>query len=214
MDPGEPQLDELLRTGVDEIDALTAWLKAAEVPYRTGRALDFECGLGRLTQALARTFTRCDGVDREPAAIERAREINRFGERVHYHVNEGEDLALFEDGTFDFVCSGRALEHIAPEVGAVYVHEFTRILAPGGVAVFRLPSHPLAAGEPETPPVTEIHGIRRANVEALLLAGAVNLVLVEGSDRADGWCEYRYVGIKRDPPAKTRRRLRDRLRRR
>jgi SAM-dependent methyltransferase len=137
-------IDEFLGTGVDEIDALLAWLHELGVAFSPGRALDFGCGVGRLTQALARTFAECDGVDIAPSMIERAHEHNQFGARCRYHVNDRDDLALFDDGVFDLIYSDIVLQHIAPEFSARYVQEFTRVLAPGGVVVFQLPSHPLA----------------------------------------------------------------------
>jgi SAM-dependent methyltransferase len=140
-------LEEFLRTGVDEIDELLAWLQKLGVEVRPGRALDFGCGVGRLTQALARHFTECDGVDIAPSMIERARLLNQFGENCRYHVNDRDDLALFGDGAFDLIYSDIVLQHIAPEFSAKYVKEFTRVLAPGGVAVFQLPSHPLDSDE-------------------------------------------------------------------
>jgi SAM-dependent methyltransferase len=344
-------LEEFLETGMQEIDGILAWLGELGVPYRTGRALDFGCGVGRLTQALARTFSHCDGVDIAPTMIDLARDLNQFGDRVQYRVNDRDDLALFDDGVFDLVCSDIVLQHVAPEYSARYVQEFTRVLAPGGVVVFQLPSHPLApheraggtpslpdegfraeiavdtpnltieAGriqeigvrvrnasavawpedrfvhlgdhwreldgamlqvddgrtalartvepgetvdltldveaplntgsylldfdlvidsvawfadkgspittidvdvvtrtgpdaehEPATRPVMETHGIRRANVEAILLAGTVEVLAVRESDRSDGWSDNWYVGVKRDGPVKLRRRFRDRLR--
>src|SRR5262249_5547329 len=45
------------------------------------------------------------------------------------------------DAAFDLVYSNVVLQHMEPEYSARYIHEFTRILAPGGVAVFQLPSH-------------------------------------------------------------------------
>jgi hypothetical protein len=73
---------------------------------------------------------------------------------------------------------------------------------------------PDAHDEQETLPVMEIYGIRRANVEAILLAGAVEIVAVRESDRANGWSDYWYIGTKRTDVVKPRRRLRDLLRRR
>ena len=143
-------LEEFLRTGRDEIDALLAWMQELGIAVRFGRALDFGCGVGRLTQGLARTFAECDGVDIAPSMIERAKELNQFGDRCRYHVNDRDDLALFDDNVFDLIYSDIVLQHIAPEYSAKYVREFTRVLAPGGVAVFQLPSHPLAADEEET----------------------------------------------------------------
>jgi SAM-dependent methyltransferase len=141
------ELEEFLRTGIDEIDALLAWMQELGVTVHSGRALDFGCGVGRLTQGLARTFAECDGVDIAPSMIERAVALNQFGDRCSYHVNDRDDLALFDDGVFDLIYSDIVLQHIAPEYSAKYVREFTRVLAPGGVAVFQLPSHPLGAGE-------------------------------------------------------------------
>lgn len=140
-------LDEFFRTGVDDIDAMLGWLQKLHVPVEPGRVLDFGCGVGRLTQALARTFAECDGVDIAPSMIERARELNQFGDRVRYHVNDRNDLTLFEDGSFDLVYSIIVLQHIEPVYSMAYVREFARILAPGGVVVFQLPSHALAADE-------------------------------------------------------------------
>ncbi len=136
-------LDEFMSTGRDDIDALLAWLVALGIEVRPGRALDFGCGVGRLTQALARTFAECDGVDIALSMIERARDLNEFGDRCRYHVNERDDLALFGDGEFDLIYSVIVLQHVAPEYSVKYVREFTRLLAPGGVVVFQLPSHPV-----------------------------------------------------------------------
>jgi SAM-dependent methyltransferase len=143
-------VDEFFATGVAEIDGLLSWLHELGLVVTPGRALDFGCGVGRLTQALARTFAKCDGVDIAPSMVERANEFNRFGERCRYHVNERDDLAIFADGTFDLIYSGIVLQHIAPEFSTRYVQEFIRVLAPGGVAVFQLPSHPLAPGDEHT----------------------------------------------------------------
>ena len=48
------------------IDQLLGWLRELHVQVRPGRALDFGCGVGRLTQALAGKFSECDGVDIAP----------------------------------------------------------------------------------------------------------------------------------------------------
>jgi SAM-dependent methyltransferase len=152
---GNWDIDEFLATGLDEIDGLLAWLRDLGVEYTARRALDFGCGVGRLTQALARDFGECDGVDIAPSMIELARELNRFGDRCRYHLNDRDDLALFADGTFDLVYSDIVLQHIAPEFGARYVREFTRVLAPGGVVVFQVPSEPYAPDD-DRPPLPSI----------------------------------------------------------
>ncbi len=51
-----------------------------------GAALDFGCGVGRLTQPLAQRFDHVTGVDISPPMIEAAQRLNRFGDRVTYVV--------------------------------------------------------------------------------------------------------------------------------
>jgi SAM-dependent methyltransferase len=110
-------------------------------PLRRERALDFGCGLGRLSQALARYFDQVDAVDVAPAMIRQSRELNPYGDRCRFHLNPREDLALFEDNRFDFVFSILVLQHMRPDLAKRYIAEFIRVLAPGGLLLFQQPSH-------------------------------------------------------------------------
>jgi predicted TPR repeat methyltransferase len=56
------------------------------VSLKRDTALDFECGVGRVTQALCARFARCDGVDIAGSMIRLARQYNRFGDRCQYYV--------------------------------------------------------------------------------------------------------------------------------
>jgi SAM-dependent methyltransferase len=136
---GRWDLDEFLQTGETEIAGVLDELAAFGVRVRPGRALDFGCGVGRLTQALAGRFERSDGVDIATSMVEEARRINRFGDRVQYHLNAG-DLSLFESQSFDLVLSIIVLQHMEPEYAARYIAEFVRVLKVGGIAVFQLPT--------------------------------------------------------------------------
>ena len=128
------------RTGEQEIDAVFAGLDSMGVEVPHGRALDFGCAVGRLTQALCRHFDRCDGVDIAPSMIELARKYDKFPGRCHYHVNDRDDLTLFADNTFDFVYSRLVLQHMQPVYSKKYIREFIRVLSPGGIALFQIPA--------------------------------------------------------------------------
>lgn len=142
MQGGRWDLDEFLAAGEAEIDDAMARLDALAVEVRRGSALDFGCGVGRLTQALGRSFERAHGVDIAPAMVDEGRRINRLGARCEYHVNGEPNLRLFDDGTFDFVYSTLVLQHMEPRYISAYLEEFGRVLAPGGVAMFQVPSAP------------------------------------------------------------------------
>lgn len=106
-----------------------------------GRALDFGCAVGRLSQGLACYFDEVDGVDIAPAMIRQAREYNPYGDRVRFHHNPHSDLSLFADNQFDFVFSLIVLQHMEPRYAKRYIAEFLRVVKPGGLVLFQQPSH-------------------------------------------------------------------------
>lgn len=131
---------EFFETGRREINAILDYVAQLGLRLQRRRALDFGCGVGRLSQALADHFERVVGVDIADSMIERAREFNRHGDRVEYRVNTTDDLQIFDGGSFDFVYSNITLQHIPPEPAVEYIREFFRILRPGGVTIFQVPS--------------------------------------------------------------------------
>lgn len=109
-------------------------------------ALDFGCGVGRLTQALCEHFFSCQGVDIAPSMIEQANRLNQHGHRCRYAVNDADNLGQFDDRSFDFVYSNIVLQHIRPDYTINYIKEFARVLANDGVCVFQVPSERKPAG--------------------------------------------------------------------
>jgi 2-polyprenyl-3-methyl-5-hydroxy-6-metoxy-1,4-benzoquinol methylase len=129
-------------TGRIEISDVLAYLDSLGVPTNLGRALDFGCAVGRLSQALADHFTEVVGVDIAASMVEKAEAYNRHGARVRYLVNTTPDLSLLENESFDFVYSNEVLQHIPPEHQSGYIREFVRVLKPGGIAVFQTRNGP------------------------------------------------------------------------
>ncbi|WP_338669880.1 class I SAM-dependent methyltransferase [Pseudodesulfovibrio methanolicus] len=133
-------VQEFFETGAGHVNHIAAWMKANGLPEGRTSALDFGCGVGRLTQALCDHFKTCVGVDIAPSMLAKAREFNQFGMHCIYRLNETDDLSLFRDGSFDMVLTAHVLQHIRPHVGVRYIAEFIRVLKPGGLAVFHCPS--------------------------------------------------------------------------
>ncbi|MEA3189275.1 MAG: hypothetical protein QOD99_3105, partial [Chthoniobacter sp.] len=133
-------LTEFLQTGVYEIDSLFETLVLHEIEFDFAAALDFGCGVGRLSQALSRKFQRVSGVDISPTMIETAERLNQYKDNCRYFLNARRDLQLFQDETFSFIYSNIVLQHIAPNLIKQYLAEFSRVLKPHGLLVFHLPS--------------------------------------------------------------------------
>ncbi len=215
--------DEFFETGAREIGALMGYIGSLGITVPRHRALDFGCGVGRLTQALAGHFAEVDGVDIAPSMIARAAEYNRHGGRCRYHVNDTGDLRLFAGDTFDLVYSNITLQHIPPPHAAGYLGEMIRVLAPGGLLIVQIPDdvHPRRARRlkerlkrilPEgalalyyaaTLPLRSgmtMHPIPRERVLGLLAErGARVIEAREDASAGDGWVSFRYCATKATP---------------
>jgi 2-polyprenyl-3-methyl-5-hydroxy-6-metoxy-1,4-benzoquinol methylase len=72
-------IEQFFATGVTEVTELFEYLQSSGFSFSKGRALDFGCGVGRLTQALALHFEEVVGVDISPTFVELASQYNRQG---------------------------------------------------------------------------------------------------------------------------------------
>jgi 2-polyprenyl-3-methyl-5-hydroxy-6-metoxy-1,4-benzoquinol methylase len=134
------KLDEFFETGVREIDSLMRYIASLGIHTKRHRALDFGCGVGRLTQPLCRYFDEVVGVDIAPSIIELAQKYNHQGARCVYALNSTDDLSRFPSNHFDFIYSNIVLQHMEPQYSKKYIKEFIRILAPHALLIFQLPS--------------------------------------------------------------------------
>ena len=158
--------EEFFATGVTEIAALMGHARSLGLPAHRRRALDFGCGLGRLTQALADHCDEVIGLDVAPSMIAQAKAFNRHGPRVRYQVQAGPSFDTVASGSVDVVYTGRVLQHIAPAYARDYIRELARVLAPGGFLSFDVPSRWLDA--PALPEGALPVGAYRAELQAIL----------------------------------------------
>jgi SAM-dependent methyltransferase len=132
---GKWDVAEFMATGDAEIATVMSHLAAIRhLPDFTGRALDFGCGVGRLTQALARRFASCVGVDISQQMIQQADSLNQYP-HCRYIASSTERLP-FDDASFSFLYSNIVLQHVPRPLAKNYLREFVRVLAPSGVLVF------------------------------------------------------------------------------
>ncbi len=167
--------EQFFATGEAEIAEVLGVAARLGFPKEHERALDFGCGVGRLTRALAGSFQEGVGVDISEEMVRLARELND-GRNCRFELNVRSELGAFETGSFDFVYSSLVLQHMPrKELIRSYVGEFLRVLRPGGLAVFQTLAH-LPAGLRLQPRRRAYALLHRLGVPSELLLDRLHLV--------------------------------------
>jgi len=216
---GRWQSDEFFATGKLEIDVQMHMLAARGLPVGRGVALDFGCGAGRLSRALAQHFEQVIGVDVSASMIDTARRLNADIPNIEFRENPSPRIENIADASIDFVYSTMTLQHIPSRLAAGYVDEFFRVLAPGGVAVFQFVDgpdeslrgrffarvsnrwlNPLRRVAWRRHAVFEMHALDEATLETLLERRSQLRLLESVEDRAAGagWHGRRWYVVNRD----------------
>lgn len=135
-------LHRFFLTGEQEIEQVMTFAHQIGYPAQQNTALDFGCGIGRLTRALAKYFRLCYGVDISESMIRQAWALNQEWPNCQFVVNNREHLQIFKDNYFDLVYSNLVLQHL-PHRSLIqsYIAEFVRVVRENGLVVFQLPSH-------------------------------------------------------------------------
>jgi SAM-dependent methyltransferase len=132
---------EFFQTGIDEIDSLLEKASLLGIQIRFELALDYGCGVGRLSRALSTSFQRVLGVDISDAMLSEARSANAGFDNIQFLRNNGDSLAGITGGTVDFIYSNIVLQHSPRKNQRLLIREFCRVLRPGGTLIFQTPSH-------------------------------------------------------------------------
>jgi len=217
---GRWDVEEFLALGRADVARSRATLDRLGLPTRWTRVLDFGCGAGRLSQALAEHADQVVGLDVSAPMLETARSLDRSDGRCHFVLTEDADLRAFPDASFDLVYSERVLQHLPRPVLESYLAEFVRVLRPGGLALLHIPTRPLwtfrglvwrfAPGRlvrwAQTtllgyPAAMRMTGVPESRVAALV--GVAGGEVVDSSDLDEPethWHARRYV-VRKAPPA-------------
>ena len=119
----EAKRDAFFRTGAQEIGAHLQYLRDQFGPFTPRSALDFGCGVGRLTRALADISGDAVGIDISDGMLREARLAERPGLVFQKDI---------PDRPFDWIVSIIVFQHIPPDRGYRLLQELLRRLAPGG----------------------------------------------------------------------------------
>lgn len=139
------QIEDFFATGKETIDTYMVLMRQAGVSENFKNALDFGCGVGRLTKAWLNFSSESSGVDISEQMIGLAKQFHKDNASLHFHHNPSSDLRIFQDGQFDLVFSHICLQHIPFSLVKGYIGEFSRICQKQGIVVFQLPETPASS---------------------------------------------------------------------
>jgi SAM-dependent methyltransferase len=131
-----------MASGRRKAERVLSWLDELGAPVDRRRALDFGCGVGRLTIPLSEAFGEVVGVDIAPGMVEQAwaKAVAVRRRNVRYVLGDGEELRLRVGGRFDLVYTSQVLQHLPSPAQAVdCLRGLAELVAPGGVLIAQVP---------------------------------------------------------------------------
>jgi ubiquinone/menaquinone biosynthesis C-methylase UbiE len=165
------ETEAFFETGRIEVQGILDHCRDLDIALQyDGTALDFGCGVGRLSRALAGYFGEVIGVDIAPSMIALAKQYND-GPQFRFFANQEPDLALLPDASVDFIYTSIVLQHIPPLAVKQYVAEFFRILRPGGAMSIHMPSTDATWGSGRKALIRKIIGRRNYELAWAILRG-------------------------------------------
>jgi SAM-dependent methyltransferase len=128
---GQLEINEIVLSDLEDI---CKGRDAAEM-----RVLEIGCGAGRMTEALSRIFGKVDAVDISSEMLAQAQSALAGRRNIQFHLNNGVDLSMLADESFDFALSVIVFQHI-PRKAVVenYISETWRVLRPHSLFKFQV----------------------------------------------------------------------------
>jgi SAM-dependent methyltransferase len=137
---GRWDTEDFFATGEREVAALLGRARELGVPAQERDALEFGCGLGRVTRALATRYGRATGVDISTRMLDQARLLNADVAGLDFVHNDAADLSVLGDQRFDLIYSRHVLQHLpTPELVRLYLQDMVRRVRPAGLVLLHVP---------------------------------------------------------------------------
>jgi SAM-dependent methyltransferase len=136
------ELDDVTRerffdSGRVEVERALVWVRAAQPEWAGTTALDYGCGVGRLSLALAAQFERVLSVDVSPSMLELTRRNATAAGVENLECHPADALAGLA-GRYDLVLSRIVFQHIPRRRGERTFATLVSGLRPGGVGTIHV----------------------------------------------------------------------------
>lgn len=175
-DQAEKNAEAFRKTGRDEVEVLKRRLTALEIdPADHPDALEYGCGVGRVTVPLSTLFRKVTGFDISEPHLELAQQAARAAGRRNVALAPVKDIRALDVPQHDFFYSRMVLHRNPPPLQAQILRRCLARMRVGGIAAFQLLTHLegyrydtaawLAAPPAEEP---EVHVLRQDIVFGIL----------------------------------------------
>ncbi len=135
-------LEDFFKSGEHSIAMLKKRMQQHGFEFGKGRAMDFGCGVGRCTLALADYFDQVDGVDISSEMLTLAKTHIGHRTNVDYFEIKDASLSQFDSESYDFIHTVLTLQHVNPRYSKEYIKRFIDLLKPAGLCYLQIPSKP------------------------------------------------------------------------
>ncbi len=125
-------------SGERHVDLLLQVLRDGFGEFATGKALDFGCGVGRITQALAAEFDHVIGLDVAPGMLAEAERNAGQSALTNVDYRNSLDAHALPPRGFDLVHTYIVLQHIPVAVGEPIIEKLIEAVAPGGIGALHM----------------------------------------------------------------------------
>jgi trans-aconitate methyltransferase len=127
--------EEFFQSGEEHVERIMKALREIDPRFSPSNAVDFGCGVGRVTLPLAREAVSVLGVDVSPGMLSEAQK--NASDRAISNVRFAHEVS----GGFDLLHSYIVLQHIPPRRGLRILRELLSQLEQGGMVALQVPYH-------------------------------------------------------------------------
>jgi len=199
----EAAVDAFYKSGEDSARIIDLFEQRTGVKARHGVCLELGCGVGRITEHLAKRFDQVIGVDISPGNLKLCNERMAAVEAQNVTTRSVSGIEDFDAlPEFDFFYSVIVLQHNSPPIQKAILRTLLGKVRPGGGALFQIPTEMSGyafAVEPylaSPSPNMEVHGLPKAVVLDEIRRAGLNIVDLMPDSWTDIFGSYTFYAVK------------------